>query len=941
MFSNKSANFTSIIESLEERVLFDGVPDATFLLPSDSANAEIPVQTQLEQAEFSAPRELVLIDAGVQDGEQLLASLLESKSESALEIRFLDADSDGVQQISEILSSANYEYDAIHILSHGDEGQVSLGNTVLSADNLSEYADELAGWADALTEEADLLFYGCELAGNEDGEQFIESISAMTGADVAASDDITGSAVKGGDWELETTFGDVETETLEANGYTGILADNDGDGVDDFDDLDDDNDGILDSDETVVSVTNAITSGALNSPGFPVDTPLQTANQPTGDGTTAQLSGLFGGLLDFEATLLDDGVGTAPTWANGVQIQNDATTGDFIFVQPENTSEFRSDFAQYTFDFNGSVENFSFLTVGLNNSDTVIYEAFFEGVAVPITAANFSNLDPGVVVQNGNELIGTSTAGGTGTISNVGRFSISQPIDQLILSTGKSDGTDITVTLAFADFSGDVSSHAILTDTDGDGIHDGLDQDSDNDGISDLHESGNAVAIAADTNQDGLIDAAEATAAGLVDANQDGVWDTLGTTSVDTDNDGIQDYLDLDSDNDGIADAIEAQATAGYQSTSIGSDADGDGVVDTFDDGSRDLGGNFTTPEDTDGDGIADYLDTDSDNDGLSDSAESGLTLSGNDANGDGIDDAAAPNSYQDTDGIVSNPFNDLENATDNITNDVDYRSVNDKDWDGIGDPFDLDDDNDGILDSDEFIVQSTTALSSTALNSPGFPTDTPLQSVNQPTGNGTSAQLQGLLGGLLDFEATLLDDGAGTSPTWSNGVQIQNDATSGDFIFVQPQDTSDFPDDIARYTFDFNSTVENFSFLTIGLNNSDTVTYQAFFQGVEVPITAANFSNLDPGVLVQNGNQLIGTSTAGGTGTISNVGRFSITQPIDQLVLSTGKSDNTDITVTLAFADFSGDAITTPQVLTDTDGDGIHDGCDHDSDNDGISDLH
>ena len=239
----------STMESLEERVLFDGVPDATFLLPSSDAQSDIPVQTQMEHAEFSAPRELILIDAGVQDSEQIVASILESKSESALEIRFLDRESDGVQQISDILSSANYDYDAIHIISHGDEGQVNLGNTALTSENLSSYADEIAGWSDALTENADLLFYGCDLAGNAEGEQFIESISAMTGADVAASDDLTGAAELGGDWDLELNVGVVETQSLVAESFRGTLADTDGDGVDDEDDLDDDNDGILDVDE--------------------------------------------------------------------------------------------------------------------------------------------------------------------------------------------------------------------------------------------------------------------------------------------------------------------------------------------------------------------------------------------------------------------------------------------------------------------------------------------------------------------------------------------------------------------------------------------------------------------------------------------------------------------------------------------------------------------
>ena len=217
-------NFHSIFEVLEDRVLFDGVPDATFfVLPQDDA-APIPAQVQnVHQIETEGPREIIFVDAGVENSEQLLAGILESNPNSSLEVRMLDANRDGVEQISQILADAEGQYDAIHIISHGDEGQVSLGDTTLSLDNLSDYADELASWSDALTGDADLLFYGCELAGNAEGEQFIESISAMTGADVAASDDLTGAAELGGDWELEQTVGTIEALTLSAISYQFTL----------------------------------------------------------------------------------------------------------------------------------------------------------------------------------------------------------------------------------------------------------------------------------------------------------------------------------------------------------------------------------------------------------------------------------------------------------------------------------------------------------------------------------------------------------------------------------------------------------------------------------------------------------------------------------------------------------------------------------------------
>ncbi len=89
------------------------------------------------------------------------------------------------------------------------------------------------------------------------------------------------------------------------------------------------------------------------------------------------------------------------------------------------------------------------------------------------------------------------------------------------------------------------------TDTDGDAIPDYLDIDSDNDGITDNIEAQQALAIinrsGEDTDGNGLDDAYEASP---------GSGD--GLDPVDTEGDGIPDYLDSDSDNDGILDSVES-----------------------------------------------------------------------------------------------------------------------------------------------------------------------------------------------------------------------------------------------------------------------------------------------------------------------------------------------------------------------------------------------
>ena len=219
-------NLPSLFEQLEDRVLFDGVPDAAFVLPMQEDVSLAPAQVaNYASAEDVAPRQLILVDGGVEDSQQLLLSLLESNPQESFEIRHIDSNSDGVQQITDLLQeSGGKRYSGIHIISHGDEGQVELGNSVLSSDSVGGYLDELASWSDALTADADILFYGCELAGDADGQALIETISSVTGADVAASVDVTGVLVDGSaNWNLEFSSGRVETLALSAHNWNGTL----------------------------------------------------------------------------------------------------------------------------------------------------------------------------------------------------------------------------------------------------------------------------------------------------------------------------------------------------------------------------------------------------------------------------------------------------------------------------------------------------------------------------------------------------------------------------------------------------------------------------------------------------------------------------------------------------------------------------------------------
>ncbi|MGK7912589.1 MAG: heparin lyase I family protein, partial [Synechococcus sp.] len=83
----------------------------------------------------------------------------------------------------------------------------------ISAAALNQYSDELQQWQTALSENADILFYGCNVAAGQKGATFLNQIGELTGADIAASNDLTGHGQLGGNWQLEFSNGQIETRS--------------------------------------------------------------------------------------------------------------------------------------------------------------------------------------------------------------------------------------------------------------------------------------------------------------------------------------------------------------------------------------------------------------------------------------------------------------------------------------------------------------------------------------------------------------------------------------------------------------------------------------------------------------------------------------------------------------------------------------------------------
>ncbi|MGB5969870.1 MAG: DUF4347 domain-containing protein, partial [Spirulinaceae cyanobacterium] len=117
----------------------------------------------------------------------------------------------GVAKISSTLTNVT-DLEELHLLVEGDEGNFWLGNTFISNQNLQQHQQSLQSWSKSFAPGADMLIYSCFTALGITGEALLQGIASTTGADVAASTNLTGDAFLGGDWVLEKSVGNIEAD---------------------------------------------------------------------------------------------------------------------------------------------------------------------------------------------------------------------------------------------------------------------------------------------------------------------------------------------------------------------------------------------------------------------------------------------------------------------------------------------------------------------------------------------------------------------------------------------------------------------------------------------------------------------------------------------------------------------------------------------------------
>lgn len=392
--------------------------------------------------------------------------------------------------------------------------------------------------------------------------------------------------LQAGYYYVKAAIGNCGTEEISSDEIpiSSCPINSDSDPANDNIDLDFDNDGISNCDESLGdSGIDMTVSSSI----------VVTTAGPTGPAP-----------LPFSGTITGDFVTRTPVG------KNNSVTVKRTFAGPTNIS---LDYVLTAAATNLINDNGEFvISCDLNKTITVLnpdnqllidtnYDNIYEsGVAV------FSSYEIRFRVNNTAPL-----AAGSGTFRFKSAYTTSITLKHINLSDAEANNATFRLVKT-----------CVARDSDGDGVEDALDYDSDNDGIPDLDEA---------------LGASPTTPAGT-DNNQNGVDDAYGNGLIasDIDGDGVPNYLDLDSDNDGIYDLVES----GSNAPDSNNDGRIDGIPANF--GTNGLYNPLeTTPnsgvlnyiiKDTNTDGTENYLASDSDGDGCSDVREAGFL----DADGDG-----------------------------------------------------------------------------------------------------------------------------------------------------------------------------------------------------------------------------------------------------------------------------------------------------------------
>ncbi|TVZ55227.1 CHU domain-containing protein [Lutibacter sp. Hel_I_33_5] len=468
-----------------------------------------------------------------------------------------------------------------HLFTHGKSGELFINNKWLNASQIAELLKE----KNLLKNNKHLNIYGCEFAKGEKGEKAVLLLEQELQITISASTNITG---KKGDWILETNKTNTSVQpknynySLQCAGAVGGKDDGDdfdGDGICNDTDLDDDNDGILDTNEGLSCTSSsdiAVQNGEYN-----------WANEWTRNSTTGEVTSSIdvnsnvefsaipstGGIYTNSMYFYCDGNQLTSTrgYGNAADVPLGPNTALTINVSPNSSKT-------VTFTFkNGQAINpvihltsFSGGAANENVSNVVSFDQSFQVLDQCWTSVSGNSVTGSAgMVRGTNEP--NATLQFNGTYSTI-TMTITRPsalrADTIWFSVGTQGYT-------FTDGNSTNQNCTSSLDTDNDGVLNQFDLDSDNDGCPDALEGSGSFTnqdLESNNSLDGQVDSnGIPVSAGTSGQNiGDSIDDTKQSTSCsscdgtnlygdncDFDGDGIANKDDLDDDNDGVLDTDE------------------------------------------------------------------------------------------------------------------------------------------------------------------------------------------------------------------------------------------------------------------------------------------------------------------------------------------------------------------------------------------------
>ncbi|WP_417812886.1 DUF4347 domain-containing protein [Thalassospira alkalitolerans] len=383
---------------------------------------EFNVLQAVDPSQNGGRKEVVFVDSSLADWDVLVAGI-----GAGIEIVLLDGNSDGLRQIA-TWAAQNDGFDAIHILSHGSEGQVHLGSFTLDTATATTRSNDLAALGAALGVDGDVMLYGCDVAGGS-GAALIDALANATGADVAASTDMTGAQSLGGDWQLEHTTGVIETAGLVVTDYQGIL--------DTITIAAGSSDGQLgDTDGTFVKVVGGQNLTFTGPDGYFYNNNLGTGYLTSDDSAKVNATKLTISMEDgysFDLTSFEYYTGNADTVTVSVTYA-DGSIGSGTFTATTDSASTVSDFSTLA----------GLSTVSLNDIKSVVISSTNNVGSYDFGTNNFVVSDVKAIVSNSAPTVTGAPASATVTED------VATAIDLSGVTVADAEGDTITLTLAAA-----------------------------------------------------------------------------------------------------------------------------------------------------------------------------------------------------------------------------------------------------------------------------------------------------------------------------------------------------------------------------------------------------------------------------------------------------------------------------------------------------------